>query len=83
MLDITPSKLCLRLPMVVRHRITQDSPLASWRSGPAGVGGDASSEIVIVVSLPLLMVAKIQRGLLQPVLHQAEPSAAINPALDC
>ena len=83
MLDITPSKLCLRLPMVVRHRITQDSPLASWRSGPAGVGGDASSEIVIVVSLPPLVVAKIQPGLLQPLLHQAEPSAATDPALDC
>ena len=49
-LDITPSQLCLRLPMVVRHCITQDSPLATWRSGPSGVGGDASSEIVVVVS---------------------------------
>ncbi len=49
-LDITPSQLCLRLPMVVRHRITQDSPLATWRSGPSGVGADASSEIVVVVS---------------------------------
>ena len=49
-LDITPSQLCLRLPMVIRHRITQDSPLATWRSGPSGVGADASSEIVVVVS---------------------------------
>ena len=51
-LDITPSQLCLRLPVVVRHRITQDSPLATWRSGPSGVGADASSEIVVVVSVP-------------------------------
>ena len=55
-LDITPSQLCLRLPMVVRHRITQDSPLATWRSGPSGVGADASSEVVVVVSLPLVLV---------------------------
>ena len=51
-LDITPSQLCLRLPLVVRHRITQDSPLATWRSGPSGVGADASSEIAVVVSWP-------------------------------
>ena len=83
MLDITPSKLCLRLPMVVRHRITQDSPLASWRSGPAGVGGDASSEIVIVVSLPPVMVARPQRGTLQPLLHEAEPSPATGSGSHC
>ena len=48
-LDATPSQLCLRLPMVVRHTITPESPLASWRSGPSGIGADASSEIVVVV----------------------------------
>ncbi len=53
-LDITPSQLCLRLPMVIRHRITQDSPLATWRSGPSGVGADASSEIVVVVSFMIV-----------------------------
>ena len=48
-LEATPSQLCLRLPMVVRHTITSESALASWRSGPSGIGADASSEIVVVV----------------------------------
>ena len=48
-LEATPSQLCLRLPMVVRHTITPESALASWRSGPSGIGADASSEIVVVV----------------------------------
>ena len=50
-LEAVPSQLCLRLPVVVRHTITPNSPLAPWRSSPAGVGVDASSEIVVVVSL--------------------------------
>ena len=49
-LEVRPERLVLRLPMVVRHTITEDSPLASWRSGQAGIAADASSEIVVVVS---------------------------------
>ena len=35
--------------MVVRHTITPESALASWRSGPSGIGADASSEVAVVV----------------------------------
>lgn len=44
----------LRLPMVVRHTISEDSPLANWRSGQAGMAADASSEIAVVAS-PFLL----------------------------
>ncbi|BDA50813.1 probable inward rectifier potassium channel 2 [Coccomyxa sp. Obi] len=48
-LEVKPERLVLRLPMVVRHAITEESPLANWRSGQAGIAADASSEIVVVV----------------------------------
>ena len=51
-LDIQPRQLCLRLPMTVRHVIDAASPLSPWRHGPSGIGGDASSEIVVVVRAP-------------------------------
>lgn len=49
-LEVSPARLVLRLPMVVRHTITEASPLANWRTGQAGIAADASSEIVVVVS---------------------------------
>jgi len=42
-------RLLLRLPLLVSHRITEDSPLRAWRSGMAALAADASSEIVVVV----------------------------------
>jgi hypothetical protein len=48
-LEVAPRQLCLRLPVTVRHVIDAGSPLAHWRQGPAGIGADASSEIVVVV----------------------------------
>lgn len=49
-LEVTPARLLLRLPMTVRHIITESSPLSNWRSGQAGIAADASSEIIVVVS---------------------------------
>lgn len=43
----------LRLPVIVRHIITPDSPLASWRAGPAGLSADADAEIYVAVRFPL------------------------------
>ncbi|EIE26204.1 E set domain-containing protein [Coccomyxa subellipsoidea C-169] len=48
-LEVTPARLLLRLPMTVRHIITESSPLSNWRSGQAGIAADASSEIIVVV----------------------------------
>jgi hypothetical protein len=57
-LSVMPTELCLRLPVVVRHTITDDSPLASWRGGQASLAADANSEIVAVVCcLSLRMLA--------------------------
>lgn len=43
-------RLLLRLPVVVRHLVDDDSPLSRWQSGPSGIGEDADSEIIVVVS---------------------------------
>ena len=41
-------RLLLRLPVMVRHHLTPDSPVAKWAT-PTGLAEDADSEIVIVV----------------------------------
>lgn len=41
-------RLLLWLPVICKHVITDDSPLASWRK-PSGVMADADSCIVVVV----------------------------------
>ena len=40
--------LCLWLPMIGRHVITENSPLAAWAT-PTGFTADADSHIVVVV----------------------------------
>lgn len=45
-------RLCLWLPMIGRHLITEASPLASWIT-PTGFMADADSHIVVVVGLSL------------------------------
>lgn len=46
-------RLLLWLPVICKHVITDDSPLASWRK-PSGVMADADSCIVVVVRLTYL-----------------------------
>lgn len=48
-LDVGRQRLLLRLPVLVSHRITEDSPLRAWRAGLAALAADANSEIVVVV----------------------------------
>lgn len=43
-------RLLLWLPVMCKHVITEDSPLASWLK-PSGVMADADCAIVVVVSL--------------------------------
>lgn len=41
-------RLLLWLPVICKHVITEDSPLANWLK-PSGVMADADSSIVVVV----------------------------------
>lgn len=44
-------RLLLWLPVICKHVITEDSPLANWIK-PSGVMADADSSIVVVVRSP-------------------------------
>ncbi|KAK9807434.1 hypothetical protein WJX73_006651 [Symbiochloris irregularis] len=42
-------RLMLRLPVIVRHIIDADSPLASWHNGTSALAADADTEIYVAV----------------------------------
>jgi len=44
-------RVLLWLPIICKHVITDDSPLASWLK-PSGIMADADASIVVVVSKP-------------------------------
>lgn len=47
-------RVLLWLPVICKHVINDDSPLASWLK-PSGIMADADSSIVVVVSVPMLL----------------------------
>ena len=51
-LEVGRQRLLLRLPVLICHRVTESSPLRSWRGGPSALAADANSEIVVVVCHP-------------------------------
>lgn len=48
--NVGRDRLLLRLPVIVRHVIGENSPVSRWQKGSTAIAEDADSEIVVVVS---------------------------------
>lgn len=54
-------RLMLWLPMICKHVITEDSPLAAWLK-PSGIMADADASIVVVVRARCARCARFASG---------------------